>query len=96
MTCCEMLIVSAAFWWSFSASEYKGAQFEELERYSVGTAVVDTLNISDILKCSWYFTRLVFGGYGRPLEGKTGMLSKEIDQPPPRYAHSRDLESSRA
>ena len=80
LVCLEMFIVSLLFLWSFSAAEYKNvARAQNLSRDGVGKAVVDVINISDILKGCWYMCRIIFcGGMGRALDSPSGP-TKNVD-----------------
>ena len=50
LVCVEMFIVSLLFLWSFSAVEYKNlAKSQNLSRDGVGKALLDVINISDML-----------------------------------------------
>lgn len=49
LTCIEMVIFSVLFWYAYSSSEYSQASKPKLERMSVGKAVGDVLNPSDLL-----------------------------------------------
>ena len=64
----EMFIVSLLFQWSFSALEYKRlARSQNLRRGGAGKALLEVVDIRDILKGCWYMCRiLVGGGTGRP------------------------------
>lgn len=71
MVCVEMFIVSLLFLWSFSASEYKNqlrsqSNSGHVQKSSVARAILDVLDIRDVLHGCWYWCKLVFCcGYGR-------------------------------
>jgi hypothetical protein len=48
MSCCEMFVFSALFILAFSFSPYKAARQGRAHKYSVGKAIVDVFNITDI------------------------------------------------
>lgn len=63
LVCVEMFLVTLLFLWSFSASEYKNlARSQNLRSQSVGKALFDVVDISDILKGCWYMCQIIVGG----------------------------------
>lgn len=81
LICVEMFIVTLLFLWSFSASEYKNlAKSQNLRREGAGKALLDVVDIRDILKGCWYMFRiLVGGGSGRPVNSPSTGLMKGDD-----------------
>ena len=60
MTCCEMFIISTVFIWTFTADPYLDSMGTLPRRRSVGGALLEVLDIRDILKGCWYMTKIVF------------------------------------
>ena len=70
MVCMEMFIVSLLFLWSFSAKEYTAiARSQQLKRGGVAHALINVVDIRDIIKGCWYMARIVLcGGMGKALD----------------------------
>ncbi|KAK4691336.1 hypothetical protein P7C71_g5641, partial [Lecanoromycetidae sp. Uapishka_2] len=70
MICMEMFIVSLLFLWSFSATEYMNmVARHRTPRIGIGRAILDVLDIRDILRGCWYMVRFGFCcGRGRAIE----------------------------
>lgn len=79
LICVEMFLVSLLFLWSFSAAEYrKMGVSQRAPRISTGRAVLDVLDIRDILHGFWYMARIVFCcGMGHALEQPMGKVDVE-------------------
>ena len=60
MTCCEMFIISSVFIWSFSATPYLDHRDNLPRCRGVGGALLEVLDIRDILRGSWYMYKIVF------------------------------------
>ena len=66
MTCVEMFIISIVFIWTFTAEPYLKLMGSMPRCRSVGGAVLEVLDIRDILKGFWYMTKIIFCSAGRP------------------------------
>ncbi|KAM0800896.1 organic solute transporter Ostalpha-domain-containing protein [Usnea florida] len=66
MTCCEMFIISVVFIWTFTAEPYLNMMGSMPRCRSVGGALLEVLDIRDILKGFWYMTKIIFCSAGRP------------------------------
>lgn len=84
MTCVEMFIVSVVFLWSFSAEQYLELSTSLPRTRSLGGALVDVLDIRDILQGIWYMCKISFccgGGrsrdVGKDLNGKEEDLERD-------------------
>ena len=73
MTCCEMFLISVIFIWTFSATPYLDLTGSMPRCRGVGGALLDALDIRDILKGCWYMTKMVF------TRGHTGTSHLEHD-----------------
>ena len=60
MTCCEMFLISIIFIWTFTAEPYLDLMGTLPRSRSVGGALLDVLDIRDILKGCWYMTKIIF------------------------------------
>lgn len=67
MLCCEMFLFSILFVWAFEFAPYRRAVRQgSKERRSIGTAVVDVLNIMDIIRgLGFMFQALKPGSFGK-------------------------------
>lgn len=95
LICVEMFLVSLLFLWSFSAKEYTNVAVRERSpRISIGRAVLDVLDIRDILDGCWYMVRIVFCcGIGHAIEQPVGKGDVEeygsnVDLRPLQHARS--------
>ena len=69
MTCCEMFFISIVFIWTFTAEPYLNLMGTMPRCRSVGGALLEVLDIRDILKGCWYMTKILFCSAGRvPME----------------------------
>ena len=59
MTCCEMFIVSILFVFTFTAKPYLEQKDRLGKRKGVGGALLDVLDIRDILRGCWYMVKVV-------------------------------------
>ena len=66
MTCVEMFIISVVFIWTFTAEPYLNMMGSMPRCRSVGGALIEVLDIRDILKGFWYMTKIIFCSAGRP------------------------------
>lgn len=60
MTCCEMLLISFVFLWSFTAVPYVNLMSSMPRRRGVAGAFLEVLDIRDVLKGYWYMMKIVF------------------------------------
>ena len=60
MTCCEMFIISFIFIWTFTATPYLNLMGTMPRCRGVGGALLEVLDIRDILRGYWYMTKIVF------------------------------------
>ena len=65
MACCEMFLISIVFVWTFTAEPYLNLTGSMPRCRSVGGALLEVLDIRDILKGCWYMTKIVFCCGGR-------------------------------
>ena len=101
MTCCEMFIFSVLFIWAFSFSPYKAARQGGAHKHSVGRAIVDVFNITDILQGFTFMFRAMsrksFGkryvneekelGYSSNEQSPDSMMDKPVYVEAPTQAH---------
>lgn len=94
LICVEMFLVSLLFLWSFSATEYMRMVASHAPKMGVGRAILDVLDIRDILNGCWYMTKILFCcGTGRVVEPPMGKGDVEgygsnVDLRPMQPAHS--------
>lgn len=79
ITCCEMLLISVVFLWTFSATPYLNLMSSMPRRRSLGGAFLEVLDIRDILKGCWYTTKVIFccGGRMHPEHMEQGLHDHE-------------------
>ena len=79
LICVEMFLVSLLFLWSFSAKEYMNIErSQRAPRAGIGRAILDILDIRDILHGCWYMVRILFCcGMGHALEQPMGKADVE-------------------
>ena len=65
MTCCEMFFISFIFIWTFTAEPYLNLMSTMPRCRSVGGALLEVLDIRDILRGYWYMTKIIFCCAGR-------------------------------
>ena len=66
MTCCEMFMISIVFLWTFTADPYLELRGTLPRCRTISSALLEVLDIRDILKGYWYMTKIIFccGGDG--------------------------------
>jgi len=60
MTCCEMFLISVIFLWTFTAEPYLNLRSELPRCRGTGGALLDCLDVRDILKGYWYIIKIIF------------------------------------